>query len=115
MEQVPILRRMVSEAEAEWCRENIAAMEKRIPERGESTDEQYRKAVSTYNTVKNRNPFTQNFVVQLASFEGGTYLATQRGVENKGYSASLFCNVVGPEGGHELVEHTLRMLEEIKE
>ena len=51
MEQVSI-RCMVSEAEAEWCRENIAAMEKRIPERGESTDEQYRKAVSTCNTVK---------------------------------------------------------------
>ena len=164
MELVPIRRRMITEEEAQWCRDNIAAMEQRIPERGEATDEQYRKAVSTYNAIKNRNtsaldryahqeensilntvvhvvqvgevafasnrfelyqdymhriqarsPFIQTFVVQLASFEGGTYLATQRGVENKGYSASLFCNIVGPEGGHELVEHTLRMLEEIKE
>lgn len=64
--------------------------------------------------IQARSPFTQTFVVQLASFEGGRYLPTQRGVRNKGYSASLFCNVVGFEGGQELVDGTLRMLEELK-
>lgn len=65
--------------------------------------------------IQARSPFMQTFVVQLASFEGGTYLPTERGVKNKGYSASLFCNVVGPEGGQDLVEGTLRMLNELKE
>ena len=65
--------------------------------------------------IQARSPFTQTFVVQLASFEGGRYLPTERGVFNKGYSASIFCNLAGFEGGQELVEGTLRMLNEIKE
>ena len=35
---------------------------------------------------------------------------TERGKENKGYSASIFCNQVGPEGGRDLVEATLEAL-----
>ena len=62
-----------------------------------------------------RSPFIQTFVVQLAGDEGGTYLATERGVENRGYSASMFCNQASPLGGHELVEETLVMLQEMKE
>ena len=158
-------KRLITDEEAQWCRDNIAAMADKIPDRENVTDEEYRRAMSRYNTIKNRNtsalgryedqpnvdpylhtvvhavqvgdiafasnrfelyqdymhriqarsPFMQTFVVQLASFEGGTYLPTERGVKNKGYSASLFCNVVGPEGGQDLVEGTLRMLNELKE
>ena len=64
--------------------------------------------------IQARSPFIQTFVVQLAGFDGATYLPTERGVANKGYSASLFCNVVGPEGGQQLVEGTLEMLNELK-
>ena len=51
----------------------------------------------------------------LAGDEGGSYLPTQRGVEDKGYSASIFCNQVSYEGGQQLVEHTLGLLNEMKE
>ena len=63
--------------------------------------------------IQARSPFIQTFVVQLAGAEGGSYLPTERGVANKGYSASIFCNQVGPEGGQVLVNETLRMLNEV--
>ena len=62
-----------------------------------------------------RSPFVQTFVVQLAGEEGGNYLATERGKRNKGYSASLFCNMVGPEGGQQWVENVLETLNKIAE
>ena len=62
-----------------------------------------------------RSPVIQTFIVQLAGEENGSYLATERGREDKGYSASLFCNQVSPEGGQEIVENTLRILNELKE
>jgi hypothetical protein len=31
---------------------------------------------------------------------GGSYLATRRGAEGKGYSATQYCNLVSPEGGY---------------
>lgn len=61
-----------------------------------------------------RSPFIQTFIVQLAGVEGGSYLATKRGAENKGYSASLFCNQVSYEGGQQIVENTLEILNEMK-
>lgn len=67
--------------------------------------------------IQARSPFEQTFIIQLAGVpgpDGGSYLATERGTENKGYSACLFCNAVSPEGGQELVEETLRLLREIK-
>ena len=57
-----------------------------------------------------RSPFVQTFVVQLAGDEYGGYLPTERGMENKGYSASLFDNRVSPAGGQEVVELTLAAL-----
>ncbi len=66
--------------------------------------------------IQARSPFEQTFVIQLTGVpgdDGGTYLATERGVENKGYSACLFCNQVSPEGGQELVEETVKTLKEI--
>ena len=65
--------------------------------------------------IQARSPFIQTFITQLAGDGGGGYLPTERGVFNKGYSASIFCNQVGPEGGQELVEYTLAKLNELKE
>ncbi|MBQ6352072.1 MAG: hypothetical protein IJJ28_02245, partial [Lentisphaeria bacterium] len=63
-----------------------------------------------------RSPFVQTFIVQLVAdrgLEGGSYLATERAIANKGYSASPYCNRVSPSGGQQLVENTLEMLNEI--
>jgi hypothetical protein len=68
--------------------------------------------------IQARSPFEQTFVIQLTGVpgdDGGTYLATERAVESKGYSACLFCNQVSPEGGQELVEETVKILKEIAE
>jgi len=61
-----------------------------------------------------RSPFIQTFVVQLAGDEGGNYLATKRGAEAKGYSASMFCNMVSADGGQQWVENTLNILNDMK-
>lgn len=58
-----------------------------------------------------RSPFVQTFIVQLSGGRG-MYLPTERGNANKGYSASMFCNPVGFQGGQELVEYTLGVLNE---
>ena len=162
MEKITIQKRLVTDEEAQECRDKLAELETLEPKQEDYTDEEYRKAASRYTSVKNRqlrgleryekqmedpvihtvvhavrvgeiafasnrfemyqdymhriqarSPFMQTFVVQLASFEGGTYLPTERGVKNKGYSASIACNVVGFEGGQQLVEGTLRMLGEL--
>lgn len=66
--------------------------------------------------IQARSPFEQTFVIQLTGVpgdDGETYLATERGAANKGYSACLFCNLVSPEGGQELVEETVKTLKEI--
>jgi len=61
-----------------------------------------------------RSPFIQTFVIQMAGTEGGNYLATHRGAEAKGYSASMFCNMVSADGGHQWVENQLEILNEMK-
>lgn len=65
--------------------------------------------------IQGRSPAVQTFIIQLAGSEagegGGTYLATRRGAEGRGYSASPYCNLVSPDGGQELVEETLHDLE----
>ncbi len=66
--------------------------------------------------IQARSPFEQTFIIQLAGVpgsDGGSYLATERAAANRGYSACLFCNLVSPQGGQELVEDTLRILNEI--
>ncbi|NLZ70325.1 MAG: hypothetical protein GX907_03210 [Clostridiaceae bacterium] len=66
--------------------------------------------------IQGRSPFEQTFIVQLAGTPGdygGTYLPTERGVTGKGYSACIFDNLVSPEGGQELVEATLAVLNEL--
>jgi hypothetical protein len=67
--------------------------------------------------IQARSPFPQTFIIQLTGVpgaEGGSYLATERGVWGRGYSASKYCNVCSPKGGQELVENTLRMLNDLK-
>ncbi len=162
--ELPLHKRRITEEEKLWCEENIQKMKDRIPENAGDDPEAYRKAVSTYNSIKARNegairrfceqeespiypvdvnvvrlgeiafcttpfelymdfmhrvqarsPFVQTFVVQLAGDIGSTYLPTSRGRDNKGYSASLFCNIVGPEGGQEWVEGMVAALKEMSE
>jgi len=66
--------------------------------------------------IQAQSPAVQTFIIQLAGTEvgdgGGSYLATQRGAEGKGYSATQYCNLVSPAGGQELVVETLKDLNE---
>lgn len=64
--------------------------------------------------LQGRSPFMQTFVVQLCGDEGGNYLATRRAVAAKGYSASMFCNKVSADGGHQWVENCLRIMADLK-
>jgi hypothetical protein len=59
--------------------------------------------------MKVRSPAVQTFVVQLAG--KGTYLPSQRAMDGGDYGAVPASCPVGPEGGRELVEHTVRMME----
>jgi len=61
--------------------------------------------------IKARSPFIQTFIVQLTG--GGTYLPTERAVKGKGYSANIYDNIVGYEGGQQLVEETVKVLKEL--
>jgi len=66
--------------------------------------------------IQARSPFELTFVVQIAGqpgSDGGTYLCTERGAWGRGYSASMFCNLVSPQGGQELVEETVKILKQI--
>ena len=66
--------------------------------------------------IQARSPFEQTFIVQLAGQPGptgGSYLCTERGYKGRGYSASMYCNLVSPAGGQELVEETVKVLKEI--
>ena len=66
--------------------------------------------------IQARSPFEQTFIVQLVTDENGvgSYLATEKGWANKGYSATPYCNQVSPQGGQELVNETLKVLKEIR-
>ncbi len=64
-----------------------------------------------------RSPFLQTFNIQLADNQsedgGSSYLATERGVQGGGYSSSRYCNVVSPKGGQQLVDATVKRLEQM--
>jgi hypothetical protein len=64
--------------------------------------------------IQARSPFIQTFITQLAGDGCACYVPTVRGEANKGYSASIFCNSIGSEGGNVLVEYTLAKLNELK-
>lgn len=58
--------------------------------------------------IKGRSPAVQTFLVQLAG--GGTYLPTSRSITGGGYGSEPRSTLVGPEGGQELVESTIELL-----
>ncbi len=62
--------------------------------------------------IKARSPAAQTVIVQLAAGTG-SYLPTERAVRGGGYGAMPAVASVGPEGGQELVEETLRMIGEL--
>ena len=66
--------------------------------------------------IQARSPFEQTFIVQLTAGrnELASYLATERAVANKGYSASPYCNIISPEGGRQLVDETVKILKDLK-
>jgi hypothetical protein len=61
--------------------------------------------------IKARSPAVQTFVVQLAG--AGTYVPTERAVAGKSYGAIPASTPVGPAGGRELVEWTVRALRDL--
>lgn len=66
--------------------------------------------------IQARSPFVQTFIVQLSGqpgVGGGSYLCTERGFEGRGYSASMYCNLVSAQGGQELVEETVSRLKKL--
>ena len=63
--------------------------------------------------IKARSPAIQTFLVQLAG--SGTYLPTSRSVKGRAYGAIPASNVVDPEGGRELVENTLSLINSLWE
>ena len=66
--------------------------------------------------IQGRSPFTQTFIVQLVTAPQGvgSYLGTERSVENKGYGATPYSCQVSPKGGQQLVDETVNMLKEMK-
>lgn len=73
----------------------------------------YETFMDYMHRIQARSPFMQTFVIQLAGDAGASYMATERAMANKGYSASIFCNQVGAEGGQQFVENALEMLSEL--
>lgn len=66
--------------------------------------------------IQARSPFLQTFVVQLSAQperDNATYLPTERALEGRGFGASIYDNIVTPEGGQILVEETLKELEKL--
>ena len=75
--------------------------------------------------IQARSPFEQTFIIQLVG-QPSTYrqlsnsycdfyyyLCTERALEAKGYSASIFCTRVSPKGGQQLVDATVKQLKEL--
>ena len=66
--------------------------------------------------IQARSPFEQTFIIQLCGQPwdtAGTYLPTERGLQGRGYSATMFCNSIAPSGGQQLVEETVAELKRI--
>jgi len=64
--------------------------------------------------IKARSNAVQTFLVQLANGEG-TYLPTERAVLSKSYGGEVIDNLIGPEGGQELVERTVEEINKMIE
>lgn len=61
--------------------------------------------------IKARSSALQTFLVQLAG--GGSYLPTEKAVAAKSYGAEIASNLVGPEGGQELVNQTVELIDQM--
>ncbi|MDO5554532.1 MAG: hypothetical protein Q4G68_12305 [Planctomycetia bacterium] len=61
--------------------------------------------------IKARSNAVQTTTVQLADFEEiGCYLPTQRAISGGSYGGTVFSFSVGPEGGQQIVEQSLKMI-----
>jgi hypothetical protein len=60
-----------------------------------------------------RSAALQTFVVQLTG--SGTYLPTKRSIAGGAYGAVPASTLVGPEGGKELVDETLAIIDSLWE
>ena len=63
--------------------------------------------------IKARSKAVQTFVIQLVG--PGTYLPTERAVRGGHYSAIVHSNLVGPEGGQVLADHTVELIDSMWE
>lgn len=61
--------------------------------------------------IKARSPAIQTFIVQLTG--SGSYVPTSRSIAGGAYGAVPASTLIGPEGGQELVETTLTLIENI--
>ncbi len=61
--------------------------------------------------IKARSAAIQTFIVQLTG--SGSYIPTSRSVAGGAYGAVPASTLIGPEGGQELVEKTLELIDEI--
>ncbi|HRU05674.1 MAG TPA: hypothetical protein P5137_07850 [Candidatus Brocadiia bacterium] len=61
--------------------------------------------------IKARSKAVQTFLIQLTG--SGTYVPTQRAVAGKSYGAVPASTPVGPEGGRELAEKTIAVIEQL--
>lgn len=59
--------------------------------------------------MKVRSPAIQTFLVQLAG--AGTYLPSLRSTKGGGYGSTVASNLVGPQGGQELVDYTVNKIQ----
>jgi hypothetical protein len=60
--------------------------------------------------IQARSPATQTFVVQLCGGGRACYLPTKLAEQGESYSACVYCNEVGHEGGDVLVEETVKRI-----
>lgn len=65
--------------------------------------------------IQARSPAVQTFTVQLTAGLPctGSYLPTKKAEAGEGYSACIYCNEVVSKGGQELVEETLKTINEL--
>ena len=61
--------------------------------------------------IKGRSPAVQTFLVQLAGC--GSYVPTFRSVAGGGYGAVPTSTLIGPQGGDEIVEKTLELIDSV--
>ena len=60
--------------------------------------------------IKARSKAAHTFAVELSGDRGPNYLPTAKAVAGGSFSAMIIHNVVGPEGGHILVDRTVKLI-----